>query len=290
MHKALTQSFSTFLRQRRVKQHVERRPLPRVPAPQLKAKPPTAASLGALGQAPGQDLLAIAREEPAAALLRLQSRADGLDATEAACRLARGGANQLAHEKPLPGWWHLWRCYLNPFNLLLMALALLSFVSADATATVVIVVMVALSTVIRFVQEGRSHRAAEGLRAMASNTATVIRRAAATPVAGVRPANPPIATHAIPRRELVAGDVVALSAGDMTPADCRGLTARELFIAEAAMTGKPLPVEKLVPASPAGATSSGPLEPRTWCSWAPMSSPARPRARARRCCRADKWW
>ena len=60
MRKALTQGFSTFLRRRRAKQHFERRPSPGVPA----AKPSTAASLGALGQ----DLLATAREDAAAAL------------------------------------------------------------------------------------------------------------------------------------------------------------------------------------------------------------------------------
>ncbi len=78
--------------------------------------------------------------------------------------------------RPLPGWLHLWNCYLNPFNVLLTVLAVLSFFSGDAKATVVIAVMVTLSTVIRFVQEGRSHNAAESLRAMVSNKATVIRR------------------------------------------------------------------------------------------------------------------
>ena len=267
MRRALTQGFSTFLRRRRVKQHFERRGLPGVPVTGAKAKPPTATGPGATGQAHGealgQELLAAAREEPAAALLRLQSRADGLDATEAASRLARDGPNEVAHEKPLPGWLHLWRCYLNPFNLLLTALAVLSFVSADAKATVVIVVMVGLSTVIRFVQEGRSHRAAESLRAMVSNTATVLRRAAAaTPAAVVNPANPKPAPQEIPLRELVTGDVVALSAGDMIPADCRVLTARDLFVAQAAMTGESLPVEKFAQAGPEGTTSTGPLEQR----------------------------
>ena len=54
----------------------------------------------------------------------------------------------------------MWRCYLNLFNLLLIALTVMSFLSADAKATTVIGVMVMLSTVIRFVQERRSHRAA----------------------------------------------------------------------------------------------------------------------------------
>ncbi len=205
----------------------------------------------------------------------------------------RDGPNDVAHEQPLPGWLHLWRCYLNPFNLLLTALAALSFVSADAKATVVIAAMVLLSTLIRFVQEGRSHRAAEGLRALVSNTASVLRRSddlggkpgtgpAARPLAGggaahgkgrpgahsgapgsgraavaaVTPAGAdqhPAVEIAL--RDLVAGDIVLLSAGDMIAADCRLLNARDLFVAQAAMTGESLPVQKFadlgVPGKPA---------------------------------------
>ncbi len=237
MNKVLTEGFSNFLRRRRAKGHFERRPLleslTAAPAPALPSSPIVTAAVG-------QDLLTAAQGGAAQALKLLESQADGLDGAEAARRLARDGPNDVQHEAPLPGWLRLWRCYLNPFNLLLTALALLSFFSADSKATVVIGVMVVLSTGIRFVQEGRSHRAAEGLRAMVTNTATVIRRTSTTSMA------PTLASTAqeIPVRELVAGDVVALSAGDMIPADCRILTARDLFIAQAAMTGESLPVEK----------------------------------------------
>jgi Mg2+-importing ATPase len=250
-HKLLTQGFSTFLRRRRAKRHFERRPL----LDTLLAAPARVSKEMAGIAFPGQELLAAARDEPAQALARLQSQADGLDAAEAARRLARDGPNEVQHEPPLPGWLRLWRCYLNPFNLLLTALAALSYLSADAKATVVIGVMVALSTGIRFVQEGRSHRAAEGLRAMVGNTASVIRRGASQP-------------QEIALRELVAGDVVALSAGDMIPADCRVLTARDLFVAQAAMTGESQPVEKFVPGvegalpGAASAAGCGPLDQR----------------------------
>ncbi|PTT92394.1 magnesium-translocating P-type ATPase [Pelomonas sp. HMWF004] len=239
MHQALTQGFSNFLRRRRAQRHFQRRPL----------LDTLVAAHTALPAVLGQDLLAAAEGDPAQALMRLQSQADGLDAAEAARRLARDGPNEVQHEAPLPGWLRLWRCYLNPFNLLLTALALLSFLSADAKATVVIAVMVALSTGIRFVQEGRSHRAAEGLRALVTNTATVIRRDNTAPA----PAMP----REMPVRELVAGDIVALSAGDMIPADCRVLNARDLFVAQAAMTGESLPVEKFVqPMAPGDAPPS----------------------------------
>ncbi len=234
MNKPLTQAFSGFLRRRRLQRHFQRRPmLQTVLAAPLHA-PATPASAPPAVAAAASDLLAAAQGDPAAALLRMRSQADGLDAAEAAKRLARDGPNEIQHEPPLPAWLHLWRCYVNPFNLLLTALAALSFFSGDAKATVVIGVMVALSTVIRFVQEGRSHRAAEGLRALVSNKASVIRRSGTSPAVA----------QEIALRELVAGDVVALSAGDMIPADCRVLTARDLFVAQSAMTGESLPVEK----------------------------------------------
>ena len=202
MHKDFTQGFSAFLRRRHAQRHFQRRPLPGLlapahpqparalarrtdatidAAPAASAAATTASTAAATTQtarpsAAASELLATALEAPTAALERLQSRADGLDGADAARRLARDGPNDIAHEPPLPGWLHLWRCYLNPFNLLLTALAALSFVSADAKATVVIAAMVLLSTVIRFVQEGRSHRAAESLRALVSNTASVLRR------------------------------------------------------------------------------------------------------------------
>ena len=250
--KPLTQGFSTFLRRRRAKKHFERRPLLESLVVSSAPVPPPAVGSTSVA-ALGQDVLAAAREEPAQALARLQSQADGLDTGEAARRLVRDGPNEIQHEPALPGWLRLWRCYINPFNLLLTALALLSFLSADVKATVVIGVMVALSTGIRFVQEGRSHRAAEGLRAMVSNHASVIRRPD-TSSAG--------ATQEVALRDLVAGDVVSLSAGDMIPADCRVLTARDLFIAQAAMTGESLPVEKFVEGHAAGETQTGPLDQR----------------------------
>ncbi len=244
MNRFFTQGFSTFLRRRRAKAHFERRPM----LGTLRAAPAAAAG-AAPPAALGQALLAAAQVGPAEALAALRSQADGLDAAEATRRLSKDGPNDIQHELPLPGWLRLWRCYINPFNLLLTALALLSFFSADGKATVVIGVMVALSTGIRFVQEGRAHRAADGLRALVTNTASVIRRAGTAPSTPMPPTQP----KEIPVRDLVAGDVVALSAGDMVPADCRVLTARDLFIAQAAMTGESLPVEKFVEGSAAAA-------------------------------------
>ena len=246
----LTSWFSGFLRRRHAVKLFGRRPLLH-----------TLAGHGPVEAVPDQlarDLLLVAHDEPAAAIARLQSRQDGLDTSEVAARLSRYGLNEVEHEKPVSWWLHLWHCYKNPFNLLLTVLAALSYLSADAKATLVIGVMVGLSTLIRFVQEGRSHRAAESLNAMVSNTASVIRRGNGVNRVDTRGA---AKGQDIPIRNLVPGDLVALSAGDMIPADCRVLTAKDLFVAQAAMTGESLPVEKFADRRGAG-EDDGPIELR----------------------------
>jgi Mg2+-importing ATPase len=242
----LSQRFSRFLRRHRSRGHFGRHPL----VDALAGHGPTAAAPEPLARA----LLLAARDTPQAALARLDSHADGLNAREAAARLARSGPNEVAHDPPSPWWMHLWHCYKDPFNLLLTVLAVLSYLSADAKATTVIAVMVMLSTLIRFVQEGRSRRAAEGLKALVSNTATVIRRGAPARGGAAQGASGRIE---IPMRKLVRGDIVVLAAGDMIPADCRVLEAKDLFVAQAAMTGESLPVEKYADAHGA---SEQPLE------------------------------
>jgi len=177
------------------------------------------------------DLALVAGLDVPAVLARLASGPLGLDAAQAARRRARDGPNEVEHERPMPGWLHLWHCYKNPFNLLLTTLAALGYAGRDIRATVVIGCMVVLSTGIRFLQERRSNKAADGLKDLVSNTATVIRRDA-------------LLQKEVPTRQLVRGDVIVLSAGDMVPADCRVMTATDLFVAQAAMTGESLPVEK----------------------------------------------
>jgi len=182
----------------------------------------------------GRALAADSADAVDALLARLGSGAGGLSETQAEAIRARVGPNEVEHEKPLPWWRHLWHCYRNPFNLLLTLLALISWLTEDATATLVIGSMVLLSTLLRFWQEGRSNRAADALKAMVGNTATVLRPGTAGAALRVE----------LPIRQLVPGDLILLSAGDMIPADCRVLGAKDLFVAQAAMTGESMPVEK----------------------------------------------
>ena len=166
---------------------------------------------------------------------------------------------------PQPWWRRLWHCYANPFNLLLTLLAAISYATADAKATIVIGTMLVLSTLIRFVQEGRSNHPAERLKAMVSNTATVIRRdisAAAAEVAekffDLQLHTKPPSSVEVPITELVPGELIVLSAGDMIPADCRVLNAKDLFVSQAAVTGESLPVKNF--ADPRGPSSDNPIE------------------------------
>jgi len=171
---------------------------------------------------------------------RLNTSGEGLDNAAADAVRKVAGPNEVNHEKPMPWWLHLWLSFKNPFNLLLSALAAVSWFTDDTKAAVVIASMVTLSTSMRFVQERRSNHAAQALKEMVSNNATALRR--------VSPEAAPLPVE-LAVKWLVPGDVVLLSAGDMIPADCRLLGAHDLFVSQSAMTGESLPVEKFVDAA-----------------------------------------
>ena len=253
----LKELYASFVRDRAISHHFRRFPLLetllRGAAP--REVPTTMAAT----------LAAASRSHVSELLEQLQSHPHGLTEAQASERRAVHGWNEVGQEKPLPWWVHLWQCYRNPFNLLLTLLAALSYYTEDIKATIVIGSMVLLSTLIRFVQESRSNRAAEKLKEMVSTTATVLRR---DPVeiaaeearkyfqAILRP-KPPRRIE-IPIKRLVPGDVIALSAGDMLPADVRLLSAKDLFVSQATMTGESLPVEKF--AELRSEPSTNPLE------------------------------
>ncbi|MBE3119525.1 MAG: HAD-IC family P-type ATPase, partial [Candidatus Atribacteria bacterium] len=162
-------------------------------------------------------------------LAQLKTTQDGLSQAEAEARLEHFGPNVVAKEKHRTWLMRLWDNIKNPLVILLMVLGIISYLTGDIRATIMILLMVILGIVLRYVQESRADTAAEKLKAMVSTTATVIRD-------GQR--------KEIPLKELVSGDIVVLAAGDMIPADVRLLTAKDLFLNQAALTGESLPVEK----------------------------------------------
>ncbi|MCX7891881.1 MAG: magnesium-translocating P-type ATPase [Burkholderiales bacterium] len=255
----LKELFAGFLRTRRILRHFRRLAL-------LE----TLTRTGVGREVPpslARELAEAALSDAEPLLARLGSHPDGLSEADADAVRERVGPNEIDHEKPLPWWIHLWHCYKTPFSLLLSVLAVVSYVTDDLKATTVISVMVVLATLIRFVQEARSNKAAEALKARVHTTATVVRRDVSEDAApiferyyGVRlPVKPPRRVE-LPIRLLVPGDVVVLSAGDMIPADCRVLAAKDLFVSQAAMTGEALPVEKFAEQRDRGATNPLDLE------------------------------
>ena len=174
-------------------------------------------------------LLEVADLEPAEALRRLESRSEGLGEQEAAQRLAREGPNVVARDERHGNVRLLARACLNPLVLLLALLAGVALATGDVRAAMVMAVMIVLGVALRFAQEARAGAAAEKLKAMIRVTATV-----------VRDGQP----RELPLRDLVPGDVVQLSAGDMIPADLRLLACRDLHLVQASLTGESMPVEK----------------------------------------------
>ncbi|MGS0891399.1 magnesium-translocating P-type ATPase [Burkholderia stagnalis] len=177
-------------------------------------------------------------------LKSLRTGMRGLTYGQAADRLQHHGPNEIAHDKP-PHWSRqLLMSFHNPFVYVLLVLAAISFFTdvcfaapgeRDYVGMTILLTMVTISALLRFVQEFRSLRAAEKLKAMVRTTATVQRAVTDT-------AEP--ARREVPMREVVPGDIVHLSAGDMIPADVRLLASRDLFISQAVLTGEALPVEK----------------------------------------------
>ncbi|HVX40075.1 MAG TPA: magnesium-translocating P-type ATPase [Gemmatimonadaceae bacterium] len=175
-----------------------------------------------------------------AALAALESSRAGLTDAEVDARREQYGRNEVAHEKP-PTWYaELGRAFANPFNFLLTTLAVVSGVTGDREAMTVIGFMVVFSTGLRFIQEFRSNKSAQALRALV-RTSTAVERSGDE----FDPAGPATRRREIPMDELVPGDIVYLSAGDMIPADVRLIAAKDLFVAQASLTGEALPVEKV---------------------------------------------
>ncbi|MEG9603816.1 magnesium-translocating P-type ATPase [Serratia nematodiphila] len=179
-------------------------------------------------------------------LANLKCNRNGLTQDDADERLEQFGANQVAHDKAPHALIQLIKAFNNPFIFVLMVLAAISFFTdywlplqsgeeTELTGVIIILTMVTLSGLLRFWQEYRTNKAAEALKSMVRTTATVLRRSSYS-------AHP--LTLEVPIRELVPGDVIQLSAGDMVPADVRLIASRDLFISQAILTGEAIPIEK----------------------------------------------
>jgi Mg2+-importing ATPase len=216
------------------------------------------------------ELVALARVDAGEALARLDASLDGLGVDQVEERLERYGPNVVAQEKAPPFLLQiLERFVTNPINVLLTALALITWFTGNATsdriAALIMFAMVVMAVFVAHFQEARSSRAVEQLRRMVSNTATARREAEQDP--GEDDDEDALPLRTIRKLEieidaLVPGDIVFLSAGDMVPADLRLLAAKDLFVNQSALTGESMPVEKFAGAD---ADAKGALEARSLC-------------------------
>lgn len=184
----------------------------------------------------------------------LDTSAEGLTESDAKERLKDFGLNEIAHEKT-PAWYSLLLLnFTNPFNILLIFLASVSFAIGEIDAVYIISVMILLSVVMRFIQEYRSNLAAEKLKALVSTKVTVLRRSDETSESK---------KEDIDIKYIVPGDIIYLSAGDMLPGDVRLISSKDVYVSQGALTGESLPIEKDV--SLLSANSNNPLELPNMC-------------------------
>ena len=155
--------------------------------------------------------------------------ARGLSQGEAQARIDKFGANELS-ERPRPGFLALLADQFNNYLvIILIVAALVSLALGEYVDSIAIMVIVVLNAVVGVIQESKAERALEALKKMAAPNAQVIRDGRQT---------------SIPGREIVAGDIVLLEAGNYVPADLRLVESVNLKIEEASLTGESLPVEK----------------------------------------------
>jgi len=162
-------------------------------------------------------------------LLQLHASHSGLTSKEAEARLVAFGPNEIAKRKKRTAVVAFLLHFRSPLVIILLIAGLIAGFLGDVTDTAIIFSIVFMSVLLDFYQESKAEKAAETLREKVPTTATVVRN-------GVR--------REVKLSEIVPGDVVFLSAGDIVPADARVIAAKDLFVDQSALTGESFPVEK----------------------------------------------
>lgn len=168
-----------------------------------------------------------------------QSFSLGLTVEEVEKRQSLYGKNEIVHERKKKPLIMLAKAFVNPFVGVLTVLVAISFVmdvwmadpaDREWTSIIIVTTMIVLSAILRFCQEWKANRSSEALQKMVTNTCYVKR----------------VGFHdgEISNEELVPGDVVMLSAGDMIPADIRIIESKDLFISQSSLTGESDSIEK----------------------------------------------
>lgn len=151
--------------------------------------------------------------------------------------MAKNGLNELKQAKEKRWYHYLFESLFSPFNIILLLICIVlvytDVILLDTPSyanIIVILVLVIASTLLEFIQEYRSNKAASKLRSLVATTATVLRDDKKVQ---------------IPIKEIVVGDVILLSAGDMIPADLRIIEEKDLHVGQSTLTGESEAVRKL---------------------------------------------
>jgi len=185
-------------------------------------------SIGDLGWAlpSTEEVLTLSVEE---LLSRMKSSLDGLSSEEAKRRLEFFGFNELVRKKKRVAITGFLSHFKSPLVIILLIAGLISGFFGEVVNMTIILVIVIFSVVLDFYQESNAEKAAEMLRQRVATTATVSRDKVKREVRLV---------------EIVPGDIIFLSAGTISPADARVISAKDLFVNQSALTGESFPVEK----------------------------------------------
>ncbi len=173
-----------------------------------------------------KDILSMPPEDVPA---RLGTSTTGLTGEEVERRLEIYGSNEVARKSKRPVLIEFLSHFISPVTIILIIAAIISGFLGDPLDTIIILAIVLVSVILDFTQEYRAGKAADSLRRRVANTATVMRN-------GTK--------QDIEVTGLVPGDVIALSSGDIVPADARIISIKDFYIDQSALTGESFPVEK----------------------------------------------
>lgn len=162
----------------------------------------------------------------------------GLSKAQVGIARNKYGENKISYGNKTPFIMEVIKAYITPFTLVLICLGIISFITEyviappedkDLFAVGIIFTMVIISGTMTLIQSVKSNQAAEKLKSLVKVTATVKRSDN---------------YFEIPMENIVCGDIVKLSAGDMIPADIRLISTKDLFVSQSTLTGESYPVEK----------------------------------------------
>ena len=160
----------------------------------------------------------------------------GLSSKHAEFNLNKYGSNEIKQAKPKKWYHYFFESLFTPFNCILIGIAFILYYTdvylpetPNYSSIIVITILVIVSTLLDFIEEYRSNRAAEKLKQLVATKATVLRDGKAID---------------IPMKDIVLEDVVVLSAGSMIPADLRLIEVQDLYVGQSALTGESDSIKK----------------------------------------------